>query len=322
MCGLAGIFNPDAAREVDGGLLRRMTRALAHRGPDGDGFHIEPGIGLGHRQLAIIDPRAGQQPMHNEDGSVVLVFNGMIYNFQDLVPELRALGHTFRTRCDTETIIHAWEEWGPDCLARLDGMFALALWDRGRRTLFLARDRMGKKPLYHATLPGGRFVFASEMAALRQIDALPRKLSASAIEDYLAYGYIPDPATIHAGVFRLQAAHCLLLRRGEGIAAPRRYWRPAVTQRAIGETEAVVELSERLRAATAAPGVGRAPGRLSVRRRLRRRGCLRRRLARLAARHLHDRLRGSRRRDPVRRGRRAPLRHPPAQRARQADRHH
>ncbi len=133
MCGLAGIFNPDAAQEVDHDLLRRMTRALAHRGPDGDGFHLEPGIGLGHRRLAIIDPRAGQQPMYNEDGSVALVFNGMIYNFQALMPELRALGHAFRTRCDTETIIHAWEEWGPDCLDRIDGMFAFALWDRGRQ---------------------------------------------------------------------------------------------------------------------------------------------------------------------------------------------
>ncbi|MBV8702656.1 MAG: asparagine synthase (glutamine-hydrolyzing), partial [Acetobacteraceae bacterium] len=259
MCGLAGILDPDSAREVDRGLLRRMTRALAHRGPDGEGFHVEPGLGLGHRRLAIIDPREGQQPMQNEDGSVVLVFNGMIYNFQDLTPELRARGHVFRTRCDTETIIHAWEEWGPDCLARLDGMFALALWDRSRRTLFLARDRLGKKPLYHASLPDGRFVFASEMAALRQVAELPRGLSAGAVEDFLAYGYIPDPATIYSGVHRLSAAHCLALRQGEAVGAPRRYWRPAAAPRTSTEAEAVAELSGRLRAATAARLVSDVP---------------------------------------------------------------
>ncbi len=259
MCGLAGILDPDAAREVDQSLLRRMTEALAHRGPDGDGFHVEPGLGLGHRRLAIIDPRAGRQPMYNEDGSVVLVFTGMIYNFQELMPELRALGHVFRTRCDTETIIHAWEEWGPDCLERLDGMFALALWDRARQTLFLARDRLGKKPLYHASLPDGRFVFASEMGALRQIEDLPRGLSPTAVEDFLAYGYIPDPATIYAGVHRLPAAHCLMLRQGEAIGAPRRYWRPSLAARASDEAGAVAQLSERLHTATAARLVSDVP---------------------------------------------------------------
>lgn len=259
MCGLAGIFTHDAAREVNEGLLRRMTTALAHRGPDGDGFHIEPGIGLGHRRLVIIDPRGGQQPMYNEDRSVALIFNGLIYNFQDLMPELRALGHVFRTRCDTETIIHAWEAWGPDCLDRLDGTFAFALWDRNRQTLFLARDRLGKKPLYYATLPDGRFVFASEMAGLREIAELPRRLSAPAVEDFFAYGYIPDPATIYEGVARLQAAHCLLLRRGEPAAAPRRYWRPSTAPRAIGEAEAVAELTTRLRTATAVRLVADVP---------------------------------------------------------------
>ncbi len=251
MCGLAGIFTLDAPRDVDEGLLRRMTSALAHRGPDGDGLHIEPGIGLGHRRLAIIDPRAGQQPMFNEDGSVVIVFNGMIYNFQDLEQALRARGHVFRTRCDTETIIHAWETWGPDCLERLDGMFAFALWDRRRQTLFLARDRLGKKPLYYAILPDQRFVFGSEMAALRAVAALPRKLSATSVEDFLAYSYVPDPATIYEGVARLPAAHCLLLRRGEPPSLPRRYWRPATAPRTIGEADAIAELAGRLRAATA-----------------------------------------------------------------------
>src|ERR1700690_4066492 len=150
MCGLAGIFQRDAPATVDAALLRRMTTAMQHRGPDGEGFHVEPGVGLGHRRLAIIDPAGGHQPMYNEDHSVAIVFNGEIYNFAELREELQALGHVFRNRCDTEAIVHAWESWGPDCLQRLNGMFALAIWDRNRRQLFLARDRLGKKPLYYA----------------------------------------------------------------------------------------------------------------------------------------------------------------------------
>ncbi|MDQ2804633.1 MAG: asparagine synthase (glutamine-hydrolyzing), partial [Pseudomonadota bacterium] len=259
MCGLAGIFHPDGAGDVDGRLLRRMTAAIAHRGPDGDGFHVEAGLGLGHRRLVIIDPRGGHQPMYNEDGSVVVVFNGMIYNFQDLVPELRTLGHDVRTSCDTETIIHAWESWGPECLAHLDGMFAFALWDRRRRTLFLARDRLGKKPLYYATLPDGRFVFGSEMAALAEVPALPRQLSATAVEDFFAFGYVPDPATIYQGIARLPAAHYLLLRPGEPPGAPQRYWRPALATRSITEPDAITELTERLTASTAARLVADVP---------------------------------------------------------------
>lgn len=251
MCGLAGIFDLHGPRAIDRPLLERMTAALAHRGPDGDGFHVEQGVGLGHRRLAIIDPRGGEQPMFNEDGAVAIVFNGMIYNFHALMTELAALGHVFRTRCDTETIIHAWEQWGPDCLARLDGMFAFALWDRRAGTLFLARDRIGKKPLYYATLPDGRFVFGSEMAALRQVSDLDRRLDARAVEDFFAYGYVPDPATIYAGVSRLPAAHCLQLRRGEPVGNPRRYWRPSIAPLRISEAEAVAELTHRLTAATA-----------------------------------------------------------------------
>ena len=258
MCGLAGIFTLDATRDVDEGLLRRMTTALAHRGPDGDGFLIEPGIGLGNRRLAIIDPRAGQQPMFNEDGSVAITFNGLIYNFRDLQPRLQALGHVFRTRCDTETVIHAWEEWGPDCLDRLEGMFAFALWDRNRQTLFLARDRLGEKPLYYATLRDQQFVFASEMAGLREVAALSRTLRASAVEDFLAYGYVPDPDTIYDDVKRLPAAHCLLLRRGEPVA-PRRYWRPFPAPHAVAEADAIAELTTRLRAATSSRLVADVP---------------------------------------------------------------
>ncbi len=259
MCGLAGIFFLDAPREVDRGLLRRMTDALAHRGPDGSGLHVEPGIGLGHRRLVLVDPQGGAQPMANEDGSVSIVFNGMIYNFRELTTELKARGHDFRTRCDTEVIVHAWEEWGADCLDRFDGPFAFALWDRSRQTLFLARDRLGKKPLYHAALPDGRFVFASEMAALCAVPELPRRLNPTAVEDFLAYSYIPDPDD-HLRR-RLPASGRAFAhappRRGAG--PPRRYWRPRTAPLAIAEADAVTELTRRLRAATEARLIADVP---------------------------------------------------------------
>jgi asparagine synthase (glutamine-hydrolysing) len=251
MCGLAGIFHQDVRAEIDATLLHRMTTAVAHRGPDGDGFHTEPGLGLGHRRLAIIDIAGGHQPMFNEDGSVVIVFNGEIYNFAELRPKLQALGHVFHSdHSDTETIVHAWESWGPDCLQQLNGMFALALWDRNRGQLFLARDRLGKKPLYHATLPDGCLVFGSEMAALATVPALTRRISPSAVEDFFTWGYIPDPDTIYAGIHRLPAAHFLLLERGRAPVL-RRYWQPPTHIREQDEAGAVAELTARLEAATA-----------------------------------------------------------------------
>ncbi len=250
MCGLAGIFHPSGAGAVDAALLHRMTDALAHRGPDGEGFHLEPGIGLGHRRLAIIDPAGGHQPMFNEDRSVAIVFNGEIYNFAELRPELQALGHVFRNRCDTEAIIHAWESWGPDCLERLDGMFAFALWDRTRRTLFLARDRFGKKPLYYATDRAGRFVFASELCALAAVPTLPRRLDPAAVADFFALGYVPDPATIYRDVRKLPPAHCLALTVGAPAPAPRRYWRVQPQPLALPAEEAQRRLIGLLAAAT------------------------------------------------------------------------
>ena len=249
MCGLAGIFHPSGAGPVDAALLRCMTDALAHRGPDGEGFHLEPGIGLGHRRLAIIDPAGGQQPMFNEDRSVAIVFNGEIYNFAELRPELAALGHRFRNRCDTEAIIHAWESWGPECLTRLSGQFAFALWDRSRRTLFLARDHFGKKPLYYATDTAGRVVFASELAALAAVPTLPRTPDPAAVDDFFTLGYVPDPASIFREIKKLPPAHCLLLRAGEragaGMPPPRRYWRvPLAAHPAATPADALVLLRE------------------------------------------------------------------------------
>jgi asparagine synthase (glutamine-hydrolysing) len=142
-------------------VLRRMNQSQLHRGPDEGSLHIEPGLGFGHRRLSIIDVSTGQQPLFNEDGSVVVVYNGEIYNYQELIPELQALGHVFHTKSDTECIVHAWESWGEDCVKRFRGMFAFALWDRNRRCLFMARDRLGVKPLHYALLDDGTLLFGS-----------------------------------------------------------------------------------------------------------------------------------------------------------------
>jgi asparagine synthase (glutamine-hydrolysing) len=160
MCGITGIFDTRGRRDIDRAVLTRMNESQHHRGPDEGGLHVEPGVGLGHRRLSIIDLSTGQQPLYNEDQSVCVVFNGEIYNYQELIPELLALGHVFHTRSDTEVIVHAWEAWGEDCVRRFRGMFAFALWDRNRETLFLARDRLAVKPLYYALLPDGTFLSA------------------------------------------------------------------------------------------------------------------------------------------------------------------
>ena len=249
MCGLAGIYHHEGG-PVDRALLVRMTTALSHRGPDGDGFHTEPGIGLGHRRLSVIDVAGGHQPMWNEDESVVIVFNGEIYNFAELWPELRRLGHVFRSdHSDTEAIIHAWESWGVDCLQRLNGQFSFALWDRRQKTLFLARDRLGKKPLYYARRADGSLAFGSELAALAQAPDLSRRVSAAAVDDFFAFGYVPDPHTIYEGVHKLPAAHYLLLRPGSH-AAPRRYWSAPTAVRRMGEADAAAELRAQLSAST------------------------------------------------------------------------
>ncbi|HQT26404.1 MAG TPA: asparagine synthetase B, partial [Burkholderiales bacterium] len=215
MCGIAGIFDTKGKSEISREILDAMNQSQFHRGPDEGGLHLEPGLGLAHRRLSIIDLSSGQQPLFNEDGSVVVVFNGEIYNFVDLMPELKALGHTFRTHCDTEVIVHAWEEWGEACVERFRGMFAFALWDRNRNTLFLARDRLGIKPLYYSLLPDGRFLFGSELKALLACPGLQKQMDPFAIEEYFAYGYVPEPRTIYFGTHKLPPGHTLTLVRGK-----------------------------------------------------------------------------------------------------------
>jgi asparagine synthase (glutamine-hydrolysing) len=247
MCGITGIFDTLGGRQLDRALLRRMTDSLSHRGPDGSGEHHAAGIALGHRRLAIIDIATGQQPLYNEDGSVVVVFNGEIYNFQSLIPELQALGHTFRTRSDTEVIVHAWEAWGERCVDRLRGMFAFALWDAGKQTLFLARDRLGVKPLFYANLPDGQFVFGSELKSVVLHPGVARTIDPCALEEYFALGYVAEPRTIFGAVRKLPPGHSLVLRRGEPVSAPKEYWDVKFTlDRQLDLPEAMEELDRRL----------------------------------------------------------------------------
>lgn len=250
MCGIAGIFDTRGHRAPDRGVLERMNRALLHRGPDACGYHEEPGLGLAHRRLSIIDLTGGGQPLYNEDKSVVVTYNGEIYNFQILVDELVSLGHIFHTRCDTEVIVHAWEQWGERCVDRFRGMFAFALWDRNSETLFLARDRLGVKPLYYAPLPDGSLLFGSELKALLCHPRLSRVLDPCAIEDYFAYGYIPEPRTILAQALKLPPGHTLTVQRGKAIPDPSAFW--DVSFRANGARsveDAGEELITRLREA-------------------------------------------------------------------------
>jgi asparagine synthase (glutamine-hydrolysing) len=224
MCGITGIVDMRGERPVDEALLRAMNGVIGHRGPDGDGFHFEPGVGLGHRRLSIIDLEGGKQPLYNEDHSVVVTYNGEIFNFMEVERELLQRGHTFRTRSDTEVVVHAWEEWGVECLKRFNGMFAFAVWDRRAKTLFVARDRLGVKPLYYAELPDGRLIFGSELKALMLHPQLPRRIDPQAVEEYFAFGYVPDPKTIYRDVKKLEPGAYLCMKRGDGHVKPVRYW--------------------------------------------------------------------------------------------------
>jgi asparagine synthase (glutamine-hydrolysing) len=224
MCGIVGIFDLSGKRPMPRELVSRMNDSQFHRGPDEVGLHLEPGVGFGHRRLSIIDLSTGQQPLFNEDRSVVIVYNGEIYNYRDLIPELSRLGHAFRTKSDTEVIVHAWEQWGEDCVERLRGMFAFALWDRNRETLFLARDRLGVKPLYYAALADGTLIFGSELKSLLIHPGFKREIDPRSIEDYLAYGYVPEPRTIFGQALKMPPGCTLAVRRGGKLPQPRQYW--------------------------------------------------------------------------------------------------
>ncbi len=228
MCGITGIFDTRGQRPVAQAQLQRMNDSQQHRGPDEGSLHIEPGLGFGHRRLSIIDIATGQQPLFNEDGSVAIVFNGEIYNYQDLIPELQAAGHVFHTKSDTECIVHAWEQWGEACVDRLRGMFAFALWDRNRQTLFMARDRLGVKPMYYAVLDDGTLLFGSELKSVLAYQGsgggLKRDIDPLALEEYFALGYVAEPRTVFRQAKKLPPAHHLTIRRGQPVPEPKAYW--------------------------------------------------------------------------------------------------
>ena len=224
MCGIVGFVG---ARENAQTILQAMMDRIAHRGPDGQGQFLEGPVALGQRRLSIIDLDGGKQPMYNEDGSLVVVFNGEIYNFQALTAELQAAGHTFATRSDTEVLLHGYEEWGKGMLDRLRGMFTFALWDRKAETLFLARDHFGIKPLYYYQNEEGELLFGSEIKSFLDPPGFHKALNEDQLSLYLSYQYSPGEDTFFRGVKKLLPAHCLTWQGGE--IKIERYWQPAFT---------------------------------------------------------------------------------------------
>jgi asparagine synthase (glutamine-hydrolysing) len=236
MCGIVGVVNLDGAR-ADADLLARMNEAIRHRGPDEEGTYLEGHVGLAMRRLAIIDLAGGQQPIANEDRTCWIVFNGEIYNYRELKKRLEDLGHTFRTDSDTEAIVHAYEEFGADCPKHLRGMFAFAVWDARRQELFLARDRVGKKPLLYAKTPRA-FVFGSEFTALLPHPSVSRDVDREAVHHYLSFMCVPAPMTAYRSIRKLEPGHSLTLTR-DGELKAERYWQPDFTRKIkITEEEA------------------------------------------------------------------------------------
>lgn len=208
MCGICGIYNYRIGMAVDEEVLRSMASQIIHRGPDDDGFYVDGNLGLGMRRLSIIDVKGGHQPISNEDGSIWIVFNGEIYNFPDLRRELQSKGHIFRTRSDTETVIHAYEEWGLDAFPKLNGMYGFALWDSRTKELILARDPLGVKPLYY-TQCNGRLLFGSEIKAILADRTIPREVDAAALDEFLTLTFVSSPNTLFSGIHKLPPGHFL-----------------------------------------------------------------------------------------------------------------
>jgi len=220
MCGIVGFthFKSSLNREK---VIKEMALSIQHRGPDAEGFYIDSSVALGHRRLSIIDIKGGDQPLFNEDESICIVFNGEIYNFQELKKKLLIKGHQFKTDVDTEVIIHLYEEYGEKLLAQLNGMFSFALWDKKTETLFLARDRAGQKPLYYGEIEG-EFIFASELKAMTKYPRFRKKINQTALHKYLMYEYIPVPHSIYAGINKLPPGHYLIYRHGKSSIKP--FW--------------------------------------------------------------------------------------------------
>jgi asparagine synthase (glutamine-hydrolysing) len=250
MCGISGIFSFNEHHVIDEQLLKSMNNVQAHRGPNDQGYHIGNGIGLGHRRLSIIDLAGGHQPIYNEDNTVSVVFNGEIFNHHEIAQELKDKGHVFKTTSDTETIVHAWEEWGVDCVHHFRGMFAFILWDDNKKELFVVRDRLGIKPLHYSLLTDGSVIFGSELKVLRQHPLCSNEISPEAIEDYLTFGYVPDPKTIFTNTYKLEAGHYLHLKQGKVLTklTSKQYWDlPWQAAKTLSTQEIESELIERLK---------------------------------------------------------------------------
>ena len=241
MCGICGYIQLDSAKRASESVLNDMMATLSHRGPDDRGLYIKGNVALGHTRLSIIDLQTGHQPIFNEDGSMAIVYNGEIYNFQELKKNLEEKGHRFKTHSDTEVIVHAYEEYGEGCLKYFNGMFALAIWDSKRRELFLARDRFGKKPLYYASFDN-QFIFASEMKAVLKHPSVRRRIDIRSLGKYLAYEYVPSPHSIFKDIYKLEAGCRLLVKDGTNSIA--RYWDMDFTR---GKDFILKDAEERLR---------------------------------------------------------------------------
>jgi asparagine synthase (glutamine-hydrolysing) len=256
MCGISGIVNFNATEPIDRRILERMTNVQAHRGPDDHGYFVDGNVGMGHRRLSIIDLSGGAQPIFNEDRTVSIVFNGEVYNYRDLTTNLIAQGHQFRTRSDTEAMVHSYEQHGDNCVRDFRGMFAFAIWDSRRQRMLLARDRLGIKPLYYYV---GKdfFVFASEIKALLEHPKVPREIDVHALDLYLALRYVPGPRTIFKNIFKLQPGHTMVV--DESGVQTRKYWELDYTENELSDDacvekfEALFEESVRLRLISEVP---------------------------------------------------------------------
>lgn len=248
MCGIVGFVN-NGARASERSVLGQMNNAIVHRGPDEDGFFVKGNVGLAMRRLSIIDLASGQQPIFTPDGTKCIVFNGEIYNYQELREGLIARGHTLKTKSDTEAVLHLYDEYGPDCLQHLRGMFAIAIWDDVEKTLFLARDRVGKKPILYSHQPNGDLIFGSEFQALLKHPSVSRDVDYNAIDSYLSYICVPAPQTAFKAIRKLEPGHWLRWKAGE--IETRRYWLPDFSKKIkISEEEAIEETTRILREST------------------------------------------------------------------------
>ena len=223
MCGITGIFNSQS-KPIDHSLLQVMNDSQSHRGPDDFGLFIDQGVGLGHRRLSIIDLSGGHQPLSSADNSVVTVFNGEIYNYKILRDQLISMGYEFKTNSDTEVLVYGWKAWGKDLVHKLRGMFAFAIWDKSNETLYIARDRLGIKPLYYASTSSGDLYFGSELKSLLQIPGLAKDISPQAVEEFFAFGYVPEPRSIFSAINKLPSASYLIMKKGYNKPEIKSYW--------------------------------------------------------------------------------------------------